>query len=53
MGELFWLVIWAAAIFLCFNMAKERGRSTSLAIVGGVLFGWLAVIYYALAGKKS
>lgn len=35
---------------ICYLMAKSRGRNVGLAIVGGLLFGIFAIIYYAIAG---
>ena len=37
----------------CSSMAKSRGRSQGLGFALGLLFGVLAVIGYALAGKTN
>lgn len=45
------LAIWGAAIYTSYIMAKDRGRKTEWAIIGGILFGWFTPLYYLLKGK--
>jgi len=51
MDGLFLLGIWVAAILVAYLMAEKRGRDPRWAIVGGLLFGWFACLYYLVAGK--
>lgn len=54
--ELAGLIIWAVCIWGCYKVAEDQGRNTTLAIVWGVLFGWIAFVVYALIaliGKKK
>lgn len=46
--ELTGLIIWAVCIWGCYKLAKDQGRNTTLAIVWGILFGWIALVVYAL-----
>lgn len=39
--------------YICYRMAENRGRDTTLAAVLGALFGLLAVIGYAIVGDKN
>ena len=43
-------ILWG---YICYRMAEDRGRDTTLAAVLGALFGLLAVIGYAIAGDKN
>ena len=47
------LLIWAACGFACYKIAEKNGRNTTTAAVLGVVFGFLAIIGYAIAGKKE
>jgi len=42
------LVIWGSAVYVAYMMAEKRGLNTSYAIVGGLIFGWLAPLYYLI-----
>ena len=42
-------ILWG---YICYKMAKKRGRDTFLAAVLGALFGVFTVIGYAIAGDK-
>ena len=53
MGELVGLIIWAVCIWGCYKVAEDQGRNTTLAVVWGILFSWMALIVYALMGKKE
>lgn len=44
------LILWA---YLCYHMAKKRGRNTTLGVILGACFGLFAVIGYAIAGNKK
>lgn len=46
-------LIQLAFIILAYQMAKKRGRDTTLAIVGGLLFGVFACLYYLAAGDSE
>lgn len=47
-------ITWTAAwTVLAHYMAKRRGRNTSLAIVGGLMFGVFCPIYYLFAGDSK
>lgn len=39
--------------YICYRMAEQRGRDTTIAAVLGALFGVFAVIGYAIAGDKN
>ena len=47
--ELF-LLAWVIVIGICMYMANNRGRNMFLAFLGGLVFGVLSIIYYAIAG---
>ena len=46
------LFFWLGAIVLCIVIANSNGRSAILAGLMGFLFGWIAVILYALIGES-
>lgn len=48
----FIVVMWIAAIILCYILAQKNGRNEGVAVILGVLFGWIAVIGYLIAGKS-
>ena len=48
-----YLASWGLAIYLCHSLAKKKGFDTTSAVVWAVLFGWFAVIVYALRGPKA
>jgi len=43
---------WILWPILCYNIASGKGRNTSMAVVGGILFGLFAVLYYATLPKS-
>lgn len=47
------LVVWALCGWVCYKIAGNNGRDTTLAVVLGVFFGLFAVLGYTIAGKKS
>lgn len=47
-----YVAIQLAAIITAYVMAEKRGRDVRYAVVGGLLFGWLAPLYYLIVGKK-
>jgi hypothetical protein len=42
-------IIWGV---VCYDMAEKRNHSPILGLIGGLLFGLLAVIYYWLADER-
>jgi hypothetical protein len=49
-----WIFIigcWILWPILCYNIAKDKGRDTNLAILGGIVFGLFSVIYYVVISK--
>ncbi|MBR0036188.1 MAG: hypothetical protein IJP70_00940 [Bacteroidales bacterium] len=46
------IIIWVACIYGCYSVAQKNGRNTTLAIIWGVLFSWIALIVYLIMGKK-
>ena len=44
--------IWIASIVVAYLMAEKQGRDVRWAVVGGILFGWFAPLYYLIT-KKS
>lgn len=42
------LAIWGGAIIVSYKMAEKRELDTTYAIVGGLIFGWLAPLYYLI-----
>jgi hypothetical protein len=46
------IILWIVSIVLCWVIAKHNERNTSTAVLLGVLFGFLAVIGYLIAGKS-
>lgn len=46
-------IIWVICIWGCYKVAEDQGRNTTLAVVWGILFSWIALIVYALMGKKK
>jgi len=51
MEYLFIIGCWILWPILCYNIAKDKGKNTSNAVAGGLIFGVFAVIYYLLATK--
>lgn len=51
--ELLSLILWALCGWACYSIAEKNGRNSALAAVLGVFFGLLAVVGYAIAGKKE
>ena len=51
--EFFSLVIIALCMWGCYSFAERQGRNTTLALVWGFLFSWIALIVYALIGPKK
>ena len=48
------IVCWIAAAIICFAIAKEKGKNVYVAVALGLLFGFFAVLGYALArGSKE
>lgn len=43
-------LLWAA---VCYKMAQNRHRDPVLGVIGGLLFGLFAVLYYAIVGDKN
>jgi hypothetical protein len=43
-------IVW---IVLCYNLARDKGKDTSMAIFAGLIFGIFAVIYYACSAKED
>ena len=39
--------------YICYRMAEERNRDTTLAFILGALFGVFPVIVYAIIGDKK
>lgn len=48
-----YIFITLGATALAYYMAKERGRDTTLAVAGGLLFGLLCPLYYWIAGDSK
>ena len=49
----FLILLWVFWGFVCFNMAKKRGRNTVLGFFAGFFFGLFAVIYYSIVGETE
>jgi len=47
------LIIWGGAVIVSYQMAEKRGLNTSYAIIGGLIFGWLAPLYYLIFRKMK
>lgn len=48
------VAVWVACAFICFAIAKKKEKDTMVAVAMGLMFGFLAVIGYALAkGSKE
>lgn len=47
------VIVWIAFAILAYAMAEKRGRNPKLAIVGGLLFGVFAAIYYLIVGDSK
>lgn len=43
-----WFVIWICAIVVAYLLAEKQGRDVRWAVVGGLLFGWFAPLYYVV-----
>lgn len=46
-------VIWVAIAGLCYVLAKEKGRDTTLALCLGILFGVFALMGYLLCSPTD
>jgi hypothetical protein len=51
MEVIFVLACWIAWPIICANLAGSKGRDVGMAVLGGILFGLFAVIYYAAVPK--
>ena len=47
-----YLILWACAVAVSYLMAESQGRDVRWAVVGGLLFGWFAPLYYLITKKK-
>lgn len=48
------LVIWVASGLITYVIAQNKGRNPILALAFGLLFGFIAVVYYLIAkGSKE
>jgi RsiW-degrading membrane proteinase PrsW (M82 family) len=48
-----WYILFSIIfVIICYNLAKKKGKSTGWAIVGALLWGIFAVLYYALCAPK-
>ena len=50
---LFLLAIWVVLAVWSSSMARKRGRSPSWGFLWGFIFGLLAILGYAIAGKTE
>lgn len=48
--SIFLMILWGV---LCYRMAENRHRDSTIGFVLGALFGLFAVIGYAIAGDKN
>lgn len=46
------IVFWVVWIVMCYMIADKNMRDKNWAILMGLLFGLIAVVVYALIGKK-
>jgi hypothetical protein len=53
METLFSLLVIAVCMWGCYTLAERKGRNTTIALICGFLFSWIAVIVYALLGTKN
>lgn len=49
--EILIFIIWVLIAWWCSSIAKKNGRSKVWSFVWGLLFGFFAIIAYAIAGK--
>lgn len=47
------LIIWLLCAFICYGLAKEKGRNVYIAIIMGLLFGIFAVLGYYFIGVNK
>jgi hypothetical protein len=47
------IIIWILFGAVCYFLAKEKNRDTTVAAIMGCLFGVFALIYYLVVDKKS
>ena len=47
------ILCWALWPFLTYNLAKNKGYDTGMAIVWGIVFGLFAVVVYGVMGVKT
>lgn len=50
---LLWFIHWLIFVMFTTNMARKRGRSIPLAILGAYFFGLLSVFYYLSKGDST
>lgn len=50
MQELLWAIAWALCAYL---IAEKRGYDKRWAVVGGLIFGPFASLYYLIRGSKA
>jgi len=52
--EIIYGMIWIGVpAILCYVMANNRGRNPLLGIVGGLVFGFFAILYYWAVGDTT
>jgi len=44
-----WLILWIGIAIWCMNLADKKGYDKTAGFVFGILFGVIALIYYATA----
>lgn len=53
MGDMVWFMIWMCAVAASYLMAENQGRDVRWAVIGGLMFGWFAPLYYLVTKSKS
>lgn len=48
------LVVWGLIpLFICYSMAGRKGKSRGLWVFLGLIFGWIAVLFLAIAAPEK
>lgn len=47
-------LIWSVVpLFICYSMARKKGKSRGLWLLLGIVFGWIAVLFIAIASPEK
>jgi hypothetical protein len=48
------ILIWSILpLFICYSLAGRKGKSRALWLLLGIIFGWVAVLFIAIAAPEK